>query len=79
MKEGPTAPFRGLVGTWGRECPGYLILFYAYQKCFGFIKQRELLGNNLNAALSGGIAGKSNKKWNKRDFGLALESLKSKT
>ena len=57
MSEGPTAPFRGLVGTWVRECPGYMILFYAYQKCFGFIKRYELLGNNLNAALSGGIAG----------------------
>ena len=58
MSEGPTAPFRGLVGTWVRECPGYMILFYAYQKCFGFIKRYELLGNNLNAALSGGIAGR---------------------
>ena len=57
LSEGPTAPFRGLVGTWGRECPGYLILFYAYQKCYNFIRRHELLSNNFNAALSGGVAG----------------------
>ena len=48
-----------MTGTWFRECPGYLVLFYCYQKCYNYIQQRQWMNKNLNAALSGGIAGKS--------------------
>ena len=47
-----------MTGTWFRECPGYLVLFYCYQKCYNYIQQKQLMNKNLNAALSGGIAGK---------------------
>lgn len=49
-----------MTGTWFRECPGYLVLFYCYQKCYNYIKQKQLMNKNLNAASSGGIAGRSN-------------------
>ena len=48
-----------MTGTWFRECPGYLVLFYCYQKCYNYIQQRQWMNKNLNAALSGGIAGRS--------------------
>ena len=46
--QGYTAPFRGMVSTWGREMPGYFVLFYSYEICQTYFH---------NAALSGGIAG----------------------
>ena len=48
-----------MTGTWFRECPGYLVLFYCYQKCYNYIQQKQWMNKNLNAALSGGIAGRS--------------------
>jgi len=48
LSEGYTAPFRGMTSTWGREMPGYFVLFYSYEICQNHFQ---------NAALSGGIAG----------------------
>jgi len=57
LSEGYTAPFRGLVGTWGREMPGYFVLFYAYAKNRELISHYTRMNETLNAALSGGLAG----------------------
>ena len=57
LSEGYTAPFRGLVGTWGREMPGYLVLFYSFAFCQNMFAQNTKLSSGINAALSGGIAG----------------------
>ena len=57
LSEGYTAPFRGLVGTWGREMPGYLVLFYSFAFCQNLIAQQTNLSSGFNAALSGGLAG----------------------
>ena len=46
-----------MVGTWGREMPGYLVLFYAYAKVQKLLSRHTNLGSGSNAALSGGIAG----------------------
>jgi len=57
LSEGYTAPFRGLVGTWGREMPGYLVLFYSFAFCQNIFAQNTEMSSGINAALSGGIAG----------------------
>ena len=45
------------MGTWGREMPGYFVLFYAYAKNRELISNYTRMNETLNAALSGGLAG----------------------